>query len=98
MFLNVMTPLIMVITFPTACSSPSPRATADQWRAQGAGVQACHRVVGPACVLTHGTAACRSWRCGFRFRPDPLVREAGLIATVIALVTVLTLVPLLACC
>ena len=53
-------------------------------------------VVGPACVLTHGTAALSF--IALQFSQSDLIRsfgEAGLIATVIALVTVLTLVPLL---
>jgi predicted RND superfamily exporter protein len=54
------------------------------------------RVVGPACVLTHATAGISF--IALQFSSSDLIRtfgEAGLIATVIALVAVLTLVPLL---
>ncbi len=53
-------------------------------------------IVGPACVLTHATAALSF--TALMFSDSDLIRtfgEAGLIATVIALVTVLLLVPLL---
>jgi predicted RND superfamily exporter protein len=53
-------------------------------------------VVGPACVLTHGTAAISF--IALQFSDSDLIRtfgEAGLVATVIALLGVLMLVPLL---
>src|SRR5262249_15705808 len=53
-------------------------------------------VVGPACVLTHGTAGLSF--AALQFSQSDLIRsfgEAGVLATVIALVAVLTLVPLL---
>jgi predicted RND superfamily exporter protein len=52
-------------------------------------------VVGPACVLTHGTAALSF--IALQFSDSDLIRtfgEAGLTATVIALIAVLSLVPL----
>src|SRR5262249_56146982 len=53
-------------------------------------------VIGPACVLTHGTAGLSF--IALLFSDSDLIRtfgEAGLIACIIALVAVLTLVPLL---
>ncbi len=53
-------------------------------------------MVGPACVLTHGTAGISF--IALQFSNSDLIRtfgEAGLIATVIALLAVLSLVPLL---
>jgi predicted RND superfamily exporter protein len=53
-------------------------------------------VVGPACVLTHGTAALSF--IALMFSESDLIRtfgQAGLIATVIALLAVLMLVPIL---
>ena len=53
-------------------------------------------VVGPACVLTHGTAALSF--IALLFSDSKLIQTfgaAGLLATVIALIAVLTLVPLL---
>ena len=53
-------------------------------------------VVGPACVLTHGTAGISF--IALMFSSSDLIRtfgEAGLIATIIALLGVLMLVPLL---
>src|SRR5258705_3431846 len=97
MFLNVMTPLIMVISF-----SDSMQLTfaARDRLLQGEGrVEAfCNSmlVVGPACVLTHATAALSF--IALQFSESPLIRtfgEAGLVATLIAMFAVLMLVPLL---
>ena len=97
MFLNVMTPLIMVISF--SDSMQLTFAARDRLMAGESKVQALRNaiiVVGPACVLTHATAALSF--AALMFTKSDLIRtfgEAGLISTVIALVTVLTLVPLL---
>ena len=51
-------------------------------------------VVGPACVLTHGTAGISFM--ALQFSDSDLIRnfgEAGLAATIIALIAVLSLVP-----
>jgi len=97
MFLNVMTPLIMVISF-----SDSMQLTfaARDRLLHGENKRDAFRnailVVGPACVLTHGTAGLSF--AALLFSDSHLIRtfgEAGLIATIIALVAVLTLVPLL---
>src|ERR1700680_1508886 len=97
MFLNVMTPLIMVISF-----SDSMQLTfaARDRLLQGEGRFEAFRnamlVVGPACVLTHATAALSF--IALQFSESDLIRtfgEAGLVATVIAMFAVLMLVPLL---
>ena len=95
MFLNVMTPLIMVISF--ADSMQLTFAARDRLIA-GEDKKTAFRnavlVVGPACVLTHGTAALSF--IALQFSNSDLIRsfgEAGLLATVIALIAVLSLVP-----
>jgi predicted RND superfamily exporter protein len=97
MFLNVMTPLIMVISF-----SDSMQLTfaARDRLIQGMDKYKAFReavlVVGPACVLTHGTAGISF--IALQFSNSDLIRtfgEAGLLATVMALLAVLSLVPVL---
>lgn len=95
MFLNVMTPLIMVISFSdsmqlTFAARDRLIAGQDKFTAFKNAVL----VVGPACVLTHGTAGISF--VALQFSDSDLIRkfgEAGLAATVIALVAVLSLVP-----
>ncbi len=97
MFLNVMTPLIMVISF--SDSMQLTFAARDRLMAGESKAQAFRNavlVVGPACVLTHATAALSF--TALLFTKSELIRtfgEAGLISTVIALLAVLILVPLL---
>src|SRR5206468_1681295 len=97
LFLNVMTPLIMVISF--ADSMQLTFAARDRLIAGESKYDAFRNsllVVGPACVLTHGTAGLSF--IALQFSSSDLIRtfgEAGLIATVIALVAVLALVPVL---
>jgi predicted RND superfamily exporter protein len=97
MFLNVMTPLIMVISF--SDSMQLTFAARDRLIAGEEKYQAFRNavlVVGPACVLTHGTAGISF--IALQFSSSDLIRtfgEAGLMATVIALLAVLSLVPLL---
>src|SRR3981081_1098366 len=97
MFLNVMTPLIMVISF-----SDSMQLTfaARDLRLQGEGRFRAFRnamlVVGPACVLTHATAALSF--IALQFSESHLIRtfgEAGLVAALSARFAVLRRVPLL---
>src|SRR6201746_1509898 len=96
MFLNVMTPLIMVISF--SDSMQLTFAARDRLIAGQDKVTAFRQavlVVGPACVLTHGTAGISFM--ALQFSDSDLIRtfgEAGLAATIIALFTVLSLVPL----
>jgi predicted RND superfamily exporter protein len=96
-FLNVMTPLIMVISF-----SDSMQLTflaRDRMIAGHTKYEAFRDailVAGPACVLTHATAGLSFF--SLLFANSDLIRtfgEAGIIATLVALVAVLTLVPLL---
>src|SRR5712675_78201 len=95
MFLNVMTPLIMVISFSdsmqlTFAARDRLIAGQDKYTAFRNAVM----VVGPACVLTHGTAGISF--IALQFSDSELIRkfgEAGLAATIIALLAVLSLVP-----
>jgi uncharacterized protein len=95
MFLNVMTPLIMVISFSdsmqlTFAARDRLIAGQDKYTAFRNAIL----VVGPACVLTHGTAGISF--IALQFSDSDLIRkfgEAGLAATVIALIAVLSLVP-----
>src|SRR3974377_2509863 len=95
MFLNVMTPLIMVISF--SDSVRLPFAARDRLIAGQDKLTAFRNavlVVGPACVLTHGTAGISF--IALQFSDSDLIRkfgEAGLGATMIALLPVLSLVP-----
>ncbi len=97
MFLNVMTPLIMVISF--SDSMQLTFATRDRLLAGESKLQALNNailIVGPACVLTHATAALSF--VALQFSSSDLIRsfgEAGFIATIIALAAVLVLMPLL---
>lgn len=97
MFLNMMTPLIMVISF--SDSMQLTFAARDRLIAGEPKRDAFRNavlVVGPACVLTHAAAGLSF--AALLFSESDLIRtfgQAGLIATVIALFTVLTLVPLL---
>jgi predicted RND superfamily exporter protein len=96
-FLNVLTPLIMVISF--SDSMQLTFAARDRLIAGENKFEAFRNallVVGPACVLTHATAALSF--IALLFSSSELIRtfgEAGIISTVIALVAVLTLLPLL---
>jgi uncharacterized protein len=97
MFLNVMTPLIMVISFSDSMQLTYAARTRllmgdDRFEAMRRAIL----VVGPACVLTHATAGLSF--VALLFSNSDLIRkfgEAGFVATMIALVTVLTVEPLL---
>lgn len=97
-FLNVMTPLIMVISFSDSMQltfAIRDRLIAGQSKAQA--IRGALAVVGPACVLTHTTTMVSF--VALLFSDSELIRtfgEAGLLTTAIALVTVLVLLPLLA--
>jgi predicted RND superfamily exporter protein len=96
-FLNVMTPLIMVISF--ADSMQLTFLARDRLIAGYNKYEAFRDsilIAGPACVLTHATAGLSFF--SLLFANSELIRtfgEAGIIATLVALVAVLTLVPLL---
>src|ERR1700761_4345827 len=95
MFLNVMTPLIMVISFSDSMQltfAARDRLIAGQDKLTA--FKNAVKVVGPACVLTHGTAGISF--IALQFSDSDLIRkfgEAGLAATIIALIAVLSLVP-----
>src|SRR6201993_1020731 len=95
MFLNVMTPLIMVISFSDSMQltfAARDRLIAGQDRVTA--FRNAVLVVGPACVLTHGTAGISF--IALQFSNSDLIRkfgEAGLAATIIALIAVLSRVP-----
>src|SRR4051794_25198269 len=97
MFLNVMTPLIMVISFSdsmqlTFAARDRLIAGQDKYTAFRDAIM----TVGPACVLTHATAGLSF--VALQFSDSDLIRtfgQAGLIAPVIALLGVLMLVPFL---
>jgi predicted RND superfamily exporter protein len=97
MFLNVMTPLIMVISF--SDSMQITFAARDRLLAGDDKFTAFRNallIVGPACVLTHATAGVSF--IALQFSSSDLIRtfgEAGLIAVVVALVAVIMGVPLL---
>jgi predicted RND superfamily exporter protein len=96
-FLNVMTPLIMVIGF--SDSMQLTFAARDRLLAGDDKFTAFRNAlltVGPACVLTHATAGISF--IALQFSKSDLIRtfgEAGLIVTVIALMVILIGVPLL---
>ncbi len=97
-FLNVMTPLIMVISFSDSMQltfAIRDRLVAGQSKPQA--IRGALAVVGPACVLTHTTTMVSF--VALLFSDSDLIKtfgEAGLLTTAIALVTVLVLLPLLA--
>jgi predicted RND superfamily exporter protein len=97
MFLNVMTPLIMVISFSDSMQLTfAARDRLLQGQRKYEAFYNAMLVVGPACVLTHATAALSF--IALQFSESYLIRtfgEAGLVATLIAMFAVLMLVPLL---
>ena len=97
MFLNVMTPLIMVISFSDSMQLTfAARDRLLEGRSKYEALRNSMLVVGPACVLTHATAALSF--VALQFSNSDLIRsfgEAGLIATLIALIAILLLTPLL---
>jgi uncharacterized protein len=97
MFLNVMTPLIMVISFSDSMQLTfAARDRLLQGQRRFDSFCTSMLVVGPACVLTHATAALSF--IALQFSESDLIRtfgEAGLLATLIAMFAVLMLVPLL---
>ena len=96
-FLNVMTPLIMVISFSDSMQLTFlARDRLIAGRSKYEAFRDAILIAGPACVLTHATAGLSFF--SLLFANSELIRtfgEAGIIATAVALVAVLTLVPLL---
>ncbi len=97
-FLNVMTPLIMVISFSDSMQltfAIRDRLVAGNSKRQA--IRGAIAVVGPACVLTHTTTMVSF--LALLFSDSDLIKtfgQAGLLTTFIALITVLVLLPLLA--
>ncbi|MFO1167491.1 MAG: MMPL family transporter [Rhodoblastus sp.] len=96
MFLNVMTPLIMVISFSDSMQLTfAARDRLIEGKDKFTAFREAILVVGPACVLTHAMAALSF--AALLVSDSDLIRtfgKAGLIATAIALIAVLWLVPL----
>jgi predicted RND superfamily exporter protein len=96
-FLNVMTPLIMVISFSDSMQLTFlARDRLIAGRSKYEAFRDAILIAGPACVLTHATAGLSFF--SLLFAKSELIRtfgEAGIIATMVALAAVLTLVPLL---
>jgi predicted RND superfamily exporter protein len=96
-FLNVMTPLIMVISFSDSMQLTfAARDRLLQGQRKYEAFYNAMLVVGPACVLTHATAALSF--VALQVSESDLIRtfgEAGLIATLLAMFAVLMLVPFL---
>jgi uncharacterized protein len=98
LFLNVMTPLVMVMGFADSMQMVSAiriRLREGDTRLQA--VQFAVRVVGPACVLAHGTAMLSF--AALLFSQSGLIRtfgEAGMLATGVSFVAVILVLPLLA--
>jgi uncharacterized protein len=97
LFLNVMTPLIMVMAF--SDSMQITFAIRDRLRA-GEGVKAAIasaiRIVGPACVLTHATAILSF--TVLIFSDSGLIRTfgiAGALAAVVSFLTVIAAMPVI---
>ena len=97
MFLNVMTPLILVISFSDSMQLTfAARDALLRGKSKTEALRHAILVVGPACVLTHATAGVSF--IALQFSNLDLIRtfgEAGLLATLVALVAVIMLVPLL---
>ncbi len=97
MFLNVMTPLIMVISFSDSMQltfAARDRLIRGDTRAEA--FRTALLTVGPACALTHATAALSF--CALQFSDSDMIRAfglAGVISMFIALLTVLLLLPAL---
>ena len=92
------TPLIMVISFSDSMqlTFALARDRLLEGRTKYEALRNSMLVVGPACVLTHATAALSF--VALQFSNSDLIRsfgEAGLIATLIALIAILLLTPLL---
>ncbi len=96
MFLNVMTPLIMVISFSDSMQLTFfARDRLLQGDSKYEAMRKAILVVGPACVLTHATAGISF--AALLFSDSNLIftfGAAGLAATIIAFIAVLMLVPL----
>jgi uncharacterized protein len=98
LFLNVMTPLVMVMGFADSMQMVSAiRIRLREGDTRREAVRFAVRVVGPACVLAHGTALLSF--AALLFSQSGLIRtfgEAGMLSTGISFVAVILVLPLLA--
>jgi len=97
LFLNVMTPLVMVMGFADSMQMVSAiRIRLREGDTKGQALRFAVRVVGPACVLAHGTALLSF--VALLFSQSGLIRTfglAGALATGISFVAVIMVLPLL---
>ncbi len=97
LFLNVMTPLVMVMGFADSMQMVSAiRIRLREGDTKGEAVAFAVRVVGPACVLAHGTALLSF--TALLFSQSGLIRTfgmAGALAVGISFVAVILVLPLL---
>ncbi len=96
-FLNVMTPLIIVVSFSDSMQLTfAARDRLIRGDDRASAFRSALLTVGPACVLTHATAALSF--CALQFSSSDLIRAfgvAGVISMGVALVTVLLALPAL---
>ena len=97
LFLNVMTPLVMVMGFADSMQMVSAiRIRLREGDSKAQAVRFAVRIVGPACVLAHGTALLSF--IALLFSPSGLIRTfgmAGALAVCISFMAVLLVLPLL---
>ena len=97
LFLNVMTPLVMVMGFADSMQMVSAiRIRLREGDTKAQAVRFAVRVVGPACVLAHGTALLSF--AALLFSQSALIRTfgmAGALAVLISFVAVILVLPLL---
>jgi uncharacterized protein len=97
LFLNVMTPLVMVMGFADSMQMVSAiRIRLREGDSKGQAVRFAVRIVGPACVLAHGTALLSF--IALLFSQSGLIRTfgmAGALAVCISFIAVLLVLPLL---
>ena len=97
LFLNVMTPLVMVMGFADSMQMVSAvRIRLREGDDKAQAMKFAVRVVGPACVLAHGTALLSF--AALLFSQSGLIRTfglAGVLATAISFLAVILVLPLL---
>jgi len=97
LFLNVMTPLVMVMGFADSMQMVSAiRIRLREGDSKAQAVRFAVRIVGPACVLAHGTALLSF--IALLLSPSGLIRTfgmAGALAVCISFIAVLLVLPLL---
>ena len=95
LFLNVMTPLVMVMGFADSMQMVSAiRIRLREGDTKAEAVRFAVRVVGPACVLAHGTALLSF--CALLFSQSGLIRTfgmAGALAVCISFIAVILVLP-----